>query len=78
MIFLLSLLEVYKCCIYKVRMHIITVSVTFFSTKIQLLMILKKDLLTVLEKKGSILFLFFFGGGGAGGGGGGVGPVLGG
>ena len=35
----------------KVRMLIITVSVTVSSIKIQLLMILKKGLLTELEKK---------------------------
>ena len=36
--------------VYKVRMHIITVYVTFLQIKIKLLMILNKGLLTELEK----------------------------
>ena len=45
-----SLLEVYKCCVYKVRMHIISFC-NLSSIKIQLLMILKKGLLTELERE---------------------------
>ena len=49
---LLSLLDWSTIAVNKVRMHIITVSVTVSSIKIQLLMILKKGLqLTELEKK---------------------------
>ena len=43
----------------KVRMHIITVSVTFLQLKDSILMILKKSLLTELEKK--IRKAIFFG-----------------